>query len=109
MASTISYANGTWLRTATMWDLYTAGAALCGDGKVRTLARIAATADTFFSIPATVKVRGKTVSGYVSLRDDIDRPHTTGTARDPGATVVFTPNSHGKNAGMLPAWQPRQP
>jgi hypothetical protein len=108
MASTISYANGTWLHTATMWDLYAAGAALCGDGKVRALARIATTADTFFSIPAAVKVRGKTVSGYVSLRDDIDNPHTTGTARDPGATVVFTPNSHGKNAGMLPPWQPRQ-
>jgi hypothetical protein len=108
MASTISYANGTWLRTATRWDLYAAGATLCADGKVRAPARIAATADTFFSIPAAVKVRGKTVSGYVSLRDDIDSPRANGTARDPGATVVFTPNSHGKNAGMLPAWQPRQ-
>jgi hypothetical protein len=105
MASAIGYANGTWLRTSTMWDYYSAGAALCSDGKVRKLARIAATADTFFSIRAAVKVRGNTVSGYVSLRDDLDSASTAGTPLNPGATVVFIPNSYGKNAGSLPAWQ----
>lgn len=86
----IDYANGTYLRTGTMWDLYTGGAAMCADGIVRTLKRIAITPDTFYSIPAAVSVRGRTVSGYVSVD----------TANDPECTVVF--NATGKNRAMLP-------
>jgi hypothetical protein len=73
------YADGTYLRTSTMWDVYSGGAAMCSDGIVRTLKRIAITADTYFSIPAAVSARGRTVSGYVSLD----------TANDPESTVVF--------------------
>lgn len=76
----IDYANGTYLRTSIMWDVYSGGAAMCSDGIVRTLKRIAITADTYFSIPAAVSVRGKTVSGFVSVD----------TANDPECTVVFT-------------------
>lgn len=38
---------------------------LCPDGIYR-VARITAEADTFFTIPAQVQVRGKTVTGYIS-------------------------------------------
>ena len=47
---------------------------LCPDGRRRTV-RITSEPDTFFSIPARVKVRGKTVTGYVTGRetDDYER------------------------------------
>jgi len=61
------YANGTSLTTGGMWDVFTGGRAECADGKVRALKRIAATADTYFSVPAAVEVHGKTVTGYVSV------------------------------------------
>jgi hypothetical protein len=95
-----SYANGTYLRTSGPWDVYAGGAALCSDGKVRSLKRIAITADTFFSVPAAVSVRGKTVSGYVSVTDLTDA-NGNGTANDPLCTVTFHPYTYGKNGGML--------
>jgi hypothetical protein len=55
---------------------------LCPDGIYRT-ARITAEADTFFTIPAQVQVRGKTVSGYLTHEtndpDDILSFHANGT------------------------------
>ncbi len=97
------YANDTWLETCTMWDLYCHGAALCSDGKVRALARIAAVADTFFTIPAAVKVDGKTVSGVVAFKD-VMRPMSdvTGERLNPNSTLVFY--AHGKNRSVLPDW-----
>lgn len=67
---TRSFENGTHLTTSGMWDLYTSGAALCTDGRVRKLKRIAKTADTFFSVPAAVSVKGKTVTGYVTMNEN---------------------------------------
>lgn len=43
---------------------------LCRDGKIRA-AELAPTADTFFSIPARVRVRGKWISGYATT-DTVD-------------------------------------
>ena len=65
---------------------------LCSDGK-RRYARITADCDTFFSQPASVRVKGKTVSGYV----------TTGHGEF-GSDWHFTPNCDGKNADLLPNW-----
>lgn len=93
------YANDTHLRTAGMWDVYAGGSAMCADGIVRRLKRIAITADTFFSIPAAVSVRGRTVSGYVSITDLSDA-NGNGTANDPQSTVTF--HATGKNREMLP-------
>jgi hypothetical protein len=91
---TRKYARGTELTTMGPWATYRSGRALCPDGKVRALARISITADTFFSIPAAVKVNGRTVSGYVSI-DDTDTV-------DDGATfpgvVVFRAYTYRKNA-----------
>jgi hypothetical protein len=41
---------------------------MCSDGKARTVSRMAE-ADTFFSMPGSVKVRGKSVRGFVSCDD----------------------------------------
>ena len=49
---------------------------LCGDGVIRA-AELASTADTFFSIPASIRVRGKRVTGYATT-DEVEgvRVHT---------------------------------
>lgn len=93
-----NYANGTHLTTSGHWDVFTSGAAMCPDGKVRALKRIAITADTFFSIPAAVRVKGRTVSGFVTVKDTSD-PNGNGALNDPECTVVFT--ATGKNAGVM--------
>lgn len=49
---------------------------LCADGKVRA-AELAECPDTFFSIPARLRVRGKWVSGYATTDErDGQRVHT---------------------------------
>lgn len=60
------YARGTWLVQTSTWGLYVAGRALCDDGLTRTLKRIGQTADTWFSVPASVTAHGKTVGGYIT-------------------------------------------
>lgn len=93
-----NYALGTSLTQDFPWGLYVAGRVLCIDGKVRATKRIASTADTFFSVPAAVVVKGRTVSGYV----------TTSTVS--GSSVVtdddpmvarFIAYTYGKNGHLL--------
>lgn len=49
------------------WGLFrrTGHRLLCADGKIRA-AELAQCADTFFSIPASVRINGKRVSGYAT-------------------------------------------
>ncbi len=61
---------------------------LCADGKVRA-AELAQCPDTFFSIPASVRVKGKWISGYATT-DERDgqrvytfMPHTVHHADAP--------------------------
>jgi len=61
---------------------------LCSDGK-RRRASCTSHPDTFFSIPATVNVGKRTVSGFVWISDGL---------------YSFTRNAEGKNADALPAW-----
>lgn len=94
------YADGTYLTVGYPWGLYSLpGRVLCSDGKVRALARISETADTFFSVPAAVKVKGRTVSGYVTMetRDGF----STATEEDP-VVVKFVAFSYGRNGHLLP-------
>lgn len=88
----MQYANGTELRTRQPWSIFVGGRALCSDGRVRALSRIAITADTFFSVPAAVKVKGKTVSGYVSID----------TLNDSSNVVKFHAIQNRKNSTLLP-------
>ncbi len=78
---------------------FTGGRAICSDGNVRTLKRIAPTADTFFSVPAAITVKGKTVSGYVTVQTV--KGWSTPTDDDP-AVVRFIAYKYGKNGALLP-------
>ena len=62
--------------------------ARCPDGKIRRVK--VGVPDTFFSIPATARVSGRTVAGFVSASD------STGD-------FTFTPYSARKNAGAFAA------
>jgi hypothetical protein len=97
----VKYAKGTDLRYADGHGggiVY--GRALCSDGKVRTLSRVAPFADTAFSVPAAVKVKGRTVSGFVMVETlgGWDTP----SEEDP-AVVKFVAYTYGRNASLLPA------
>ena len=64
---------------------------LCADGKIRSVSYIAQTADTFFSVPASVKVNGKSVSGYA-------------TCEEGKLGRVWAFRHHTKHADKLPTW-----
>ena len=68
----------TFLSQSMPWGLFrrTGHRLLCADGVIRA-AELAQTADSFFSIPASVRVCGKRVSGYATC-DEIEgvRVHT---------------------------------
>ena len=65
--------------------------ALCSDGR-RRYATITSEPDTFFSIPASVKVRGKRVSGFITGRE----------SEDGRQDYEFIAYSYGKNGKLLP-------
>lgn len=76
------------------------GAALCTDGVVRPLRfKNGGIADTFFSIPCSVSVRGKTVSGYATV--ETLEGYSTPTDDDP-PVVRFVAYTYGRNGHLLP-------
>ncbi len=81
-------------------------AALCSDGVVRSLSYVAPTADTFFSVPASVKVNGKTVSGYVTTDEQkwIKGSKEVGPFLACATFRQFTGGDRCANAGLLPSW-----
>jgi hypothetical protein len=89
------YAKDTWIERSHPWGLNVAARVLCPDGVVRKCKRIAPTADTFFSTPAAVEVRGKTVAGFVTMTTASGL--STATDADP-AYLVFHPYKYRKNA-----------
>lgn len=98
------YARGTSLVQECPWGWYHGGRAMCSDGRVRALKRIAPTADTFFSVPAAVTVGGRTVSGYVTV--ECESGSSVETDDDP-AVVKFVAVTYGRNGALLPdgAWR----
>lgn len=96
------FADGTSLTVDYPWGLNVAGRAMCADGKVRALARIATTADTFYSVPAAVRVKGRTVAGYVTVETRAGM--STATDSDP-AVLKFVAYTYRKNHALLPAKQ----
>ena len=70
---------------------------VCADGVVRT-ATATAEADTWFSVPARVQVRGRTVAGYVSAVEWFDI--MTDDER-PAARYLFRAYQYRKNAGII--------
>lgn len=88
-----SYAKGTSLTSRAPWGIFVRARALCPDGKVRAC-KPAITADSFFSIPARVSYKGKTVSGFITFTCD------SGLTTGPEEHIVFIPR--GKNASLFP-------
>jgi hypothetical protein len=97
---TREYAYGTSLVQSFPWGLYWSGRAMCSDGRVRALKRIAQTADTFFSVPAAVTVAGRTVAGYVTV--ECATGSSVPTAGDP-SIVKFVAYTYRRNGDALPA------
>jgi hypothetical protein len=95
----MDYAQGTKIETRMPWGLIVGAIALCPDGKVRHCKRVAQSADTFFSIPASVTYRGKTVAGYITV--ETMEGFTTATDTDP-AVVKFVPYRYRKNGALFP-------
>lgn len=93
------YSRGTYLIFNMPFAVYVGGRAMCSDGKVRSLKRIAETADTFFSVPASIVVKGKTVAGYVTT--ETEEGLSTDTKADP-ACIKFCAYTYGRNGHLLP-------
>lgn len=66
---------------------------LCSDGQIRA-ATMASTPDTFFSVPASVRVKGRTISGYM-------------TVEEVGAVRAYAFRHHTQHNDRLPAWPAR--
>lgn len=100
---TTDYADGT---SVTIWRLPSSGVdyvkarVMCSDGRVRPTVRISATADTFSSVPCAVRVKGMTVSGFMTIENRSGL--TVVTDADP-RVAKFVANVYGRNADMLPA------
>ena len=83
------------------WHIdYKTTGVLCSDGVRRTAWILGREPDTFFTIPCKVKVKGKTVSGFLSSRNAIFEDGFPPEEED----LVFNHYSYGKNASILPDW-----
>jgi hypothetical protein len=91
------YAKGTYLQYTMPWGLYVGAAALCPDGVVRKVKRIAETPDTYFSIPASVTYKGKTVAGCLHFKN-VGDPANPLEFKD---AVVFSPYLYRKNGNIF--------
>jgi hypothetical protein len=88
--------NKTFVKQTQPWGLFqrTGHRVMCSDGKIRAC-KMSSTADTFFSVPASIEVNGKTVTGYVTTE-----------------TVHFLPNEeriycfrhHIRHSDKMPFW-----
>jgi len=85
----------TYVSQSYPWGLYNRHGhrLLCSDGTIRA-ARLAQTADTFFSIPASINIRWKTVSGYATIEER-------------NGERVFCFRHHTQHNDRLPAWPER--
>lgn len=44
---------------------------LCADGKIRSVAYLAHTADTAFSVPCAIRIKGKYITGYATGQEQV--------------------------------------
>ncbi len=84
------YAKETWTETCGPWATFTRARAICPDGKLRVV-KLAMCADSFFSVPARLSYRNKTVAGFISFAAD------SGLSTDPEQWVRFTPTGKYKD------------
>lgn len=79
---------------------------LCPDGRIRR-ATITAEADTVWTIPARVTVKGQTVSGFMSsgYGDSYFGSFDTPANDDERPTFFFSAERGRRNEHLLPKWQ----
>ncbi len=95
------YANGTYMivTDGPFGGHLRTGRALCVDGVVRAIrASHDGTSDTFFSIPATCTIKGKAVSGFITV--NTVSGSSVATDDDP-AQVEFVAHQYGKNGRVI--------
>ena len=75
---------------------------LCSDGVIRA-AKLAVTADTFFSVPASIRIKGKYVSGYYTTEE---QRYIPGEKTEPPFLTahVFRHHDGQDDRHSLPAW-----
>lgn len=102
----MKYANSTKLvlEGGPFASRYVGGRAICSDGKIRALRFRSGIADTFFSVPCSVRVNGRTVAGYATV--ETEEGFTNHSEDDP-SVVKFIAYQYRTNAGLLPdgAWK----
>lgn len=66
----IRYLGKTSVTQTQPWGLFLRNGhrLLCADGVIRA-ATLAPTADTYFSVPAAIRIKGKPVSGYMAVEE----------------------------------------
>lgn len=79
----------TYLEYAGPWSVNVNAAVQCPDGIIRKVKRIAIEGNTYFSIPAAITCKGKTVAGYIT-GGDCDNPE-----------YRFRPYLYRKNGGIF--------
>lgn len=86
----------TYVNALAPWGLFLRNGhrLLCSDGKVRA-AELSPVADTYFSIPATVRVHGVRVTGYATTEERAD------------GRTVYAFRRHDAHAATLPDWPAR--
>lgn len=71
---------------------------LCSDGVVRA-AQLALTPDSFFSHPASIRIKGKLITGYMTVESEFTVEY--------GATIwrrAYVFRHHDGNEHLLPGW-----
>jgi hypothetical protein len=93
----------TYVKQLNPWGVYARNGhrLLCSDGKIRA-AELALTADTYFSVPAKVRVNGVWVSGYCSIES---QTWTKSKQGDPWLSV-YAFRHHACHSDKLPDWLP---
>lgn len=92
----MEYANGTSLTFSQPFGTRCWGKAVCPDGKIRTFH--GRSADTFFSVPASVCAGKTRVSGHINV--ETVNGFSTPTPDDP-TVVKFRPWTYGKNYALV--------
>jgi hypothetical protein len=82
----------TFVKQTYPWGLFARNGhrLLCSDGVVRA-ASMSSTPDTFFSIPAFIRIKGKTITGYA-------------TTEDLNGERVWCFRHHTKHSESMPPW-----
>ena len=107
MSKDFTYTN---LKYIGPWHIPSHGRAICPDGVIRAF-RITGQPDTFFSIPARITYKGKTVTGFITTCHTVEGKkriasgwsNYEGDYTDIWDEYEFCPNKYGKNGDIFPS------